>query len=230
MSARLDVSLRLSVGGSDGQDRFDLNLEFAEDVGVLAFFGPSGAGKTVALRALAGLIRPTSGHLLLEHETWVDVEAGQWVPPHDRGVGYVPQNGALFDHLSVLQNVCFGLTSPERRRPPDRVLELMERLGLGGLGQGAIHPLSGGERQRVALARALARAPRLLLLDEPMSALDEAARQVLRGLLRETIADLGIPTILVTHDAHEARALSQRVLLFERGQSGEVVAPETLGP
>jgi molybdate transport system ATP-binding protein len=229
MSARLDVSMTLSVGGRGGQDRFDLSLAFEEDVGVLAFFGPSGAGKTLALRALAGLLRPAEGHLTLEGETWADTATGTWVPPHSRGVGYVPQNGALFDHLTVLQNVCFGLRAQERRRPPARVLELMERLGLGGLGQGNIHRLSGGERQRVALARALARAPRLLLLDEPMSALDEAARQVLRRLLLETIADLGVPTILVTHDPHEARALAQSVLLFRRGESGDVVAPETLG-
>jgi len=213
VSARLDVSMRLCLG-----DRFELEFQLEQALGVLAFFGPSGSGKTLALRSLVGLIRPTEGTLRFDGELWVDTSSRSWVPPHLRRVGYVPQTSALFPHLSVRENVCFGLDAKSRRDPPGAVVELMERLDIRELASEQANELSGGERQRVALARALAREPNLLLLDEPMSAIDVAARQALRDHLSTTIADLQIPTVLVTHDPREAIALASEALVFERGR------------
>jgi molybdate transport system ATP-binding protein len=228
MSVFLDVSLRLDLQEQTSSGSFQLTLELQREVSVLAFFGPSGAGKTLALRALAGLIRPTHGTLSLDQQAWADTETGQWLPAHERRVGYVPQSSALFPHLTVLENVCFGLEAPERRAPPKRVHELIERMRLEALASSLPTRLSGGERQRVSLARALARSPRLLLLDEPMSALDDAARVQLQSLLRETIDDLAISTILVTHDPHEAASMAEDILLFERGRSDKIIAASDL--
>lgn len=228
MSVFLDVSLRLDLQEQTSSGSFQLTLELQREVSVLAFFGPSGAGKTLALRALAGLIRPTHGTLSLDQQIWADTETGQWLPAHERRVGYVPQSSALFPHLTVLENICFGLEAPERRAPPKRVHELIERMSLEALASSLPTRLSGGERQRVSLARALARSPRLLLLDEPMSALDDAARVQLQSLLRETIDDLAISTILVTHDPHEAVSMAEDILLFERGRSDKIIAASDL--
>jgi molybdate transport system ATP-binding protein len=228
MSVRLDVALRLELKEHSSGGSFQLTLELKREVSVLAFFGPSGAGKTLALRALAGLIRPTQGRLSLDEQVWADTETGQWLPAHERRVGYVPQSSALFPHLTILENICFGLEGPERRTPPKRVHELIERMRLESLASSLPTSLSGGERQRVSLARALARSPRLLLLDEPMSALDDAARLQMQRLLRETIDDLAISTILVTHDPHEAASVAEDVLLFERGRSDKIIASSDL--
>ncbi len=228
MSVLLDVSMRLELLEGRRAGSFELDLKLKREVDVLAFFGPSGAGKTLALRALAGLIRPAQGALLVDQHTWTNTETGQWLPPHERQVGYVPQSSALFPHLTVLENICFGLEGAERSAPPARVHELIERMNLEGLSSASPTSLSGGERQRVSLARALARSPRLLLLDEPMSALDGAARAHLRGLLRETIQDLAISTILVTHDPHEAASTADEILLFERGRSDRLITAEDL--
>ena len=228
MSVFLDVALRLELQEQTSRGSFELTLELQREISVLAFFGPSGAGKTLALRALAGLIRPTQGTLSLDEQTWADTQTGQWLPAHERRVGYVPQSSALFPHLTILENICFGLEGPERRTPPKRVHELIERMSLETLASSSPTSLSGGERQRVSLARALARSPRLLLLDEPMSALDGAARVQMQSLLRETIDDLAISTILVTHDPHEAASMAEDVLLFERGRSDKIIAASEL--
>ncbi len=230
MSVDLDIALaiRLEEGGLRPSFQLDLNLK--RSVRILAFFGPSGAGKTLALRTLAGLIRPTEGSIVVDGETWFDSATERWRPAHERRVGYVPQTSALFPHLTLLENVCFGLEPSARRSPPSHVHELMERMGLERLSGSSTRGLSGGERQRVALARALARAPKLLLLDEPMSALDEAARGELRVLLEETIEDLKISTILVTHDAQEAASLADEALLFERGRSAHLIPACDLQP
>ncbi len=228
MSVFLDVALRLELQEQTSRGSFELTLELQREISVLAFFGPSGAGKTLALRALAGLIRPTQGTLSLDEQTWADTQTGQWLPAHERRVGYVPQSSALFPHLTILENICFGLEGPERRTPPKRVHELIERMSLETLASSSPTRLSGGERQRVSLARALARSPRLLLLDEPMSALDGAARVQMQSLLRETIDDLAISTILVTHDPHEAASMAEDVLLFERGRSDKIIAASEL--
>jgi molybdate transport system ATP-binding protein len=192
-------------------------LEAPAASGVSVLFGASGAGKTTILRALAGLERPDHGTIAFDAETWCDAAVGLHLPPQQRRVGFLAQDYALFPHLSVADNVGYGLdgAAAERRR---RVAELVERFQLAGLEGRRPGELSGGQRQRVALARALARQPRLLLLDEPLSALDAPTREALRLELRRQLAALRIPTLLVTHDRGEALALGDRLAVVAGGR------------
>jgi molybdate transport system ATP-binding protein len=180
---------------------------------VTVLFGPSGCGKTTVLRCLAGLERPDEGHIRFGPETWFD--AGTFLAPQARDVGFLFQDYALFPHLSVAGNVGYGLPRAAR---PARVAELLSLLHLEGLAGRYPAQLSGGQQQRVALARAIARRPRLLLLDEPLSALDAPTREHLRGGLRRLLAALGTPTLMVTHDRLEVIALADRVLVMEQGR------------
>jgi molybdate transport system ATP-binding protein len=192
---------------------------------VTVLFGPSGSGKTTVLRCLAGLERPAQGFIRFGDETWFDAERGICLPPQHRDIGYVFQEYALFPHLTVARNLAYGLgglPAGERNR---RVAEMLDLLGLSGLGGRYPARLSGGERQRVALGRALVRRPRLLLLDEPLSALDAPTREQLRRELRRLLATLGVPALLVTHDRVEALALGDAVVVLDAGrvcQSGPV--------
>jgi molybdate transport system ATP-binding protein len=182
--------------------------------GVTVLFGPSGSGKTTLLRALAGLDRPDEGHIDFAGETWFDSARGRFTPPQARGVGLLFQDHALFPHLSVAGNVGYALAGPEKAA---RVAELAQRFGLTELLIRRPLQLSGGERQRVALARALAPRPRLLLLDEPLSALDGPTREVLRGELRQALEQAGVPAVVVTHDRTEALALGDRLTVLVEG-------------
>ena len=197
-------------------------LEVALEVGreTLALVGPSGAGKTSVLRAVAGLLRPDRGHIALGGEAWLDTACRIDLPPERRSVGLVFQEYALFPHLSVRANVAFGGRG--------RVDELLERFRISSLADARPDELSGGERQRVALARALARDPRVLLLDEPLSALDAHTRGTVRAELRELLRDLGLPTILVTHDFEDAAALADRVGVLVEGSVLQVAPPADL--
>jgi molybdate transport system ATP-binding protein len=188
--------------------RLEVGLELGRET--LALVGPSGAGKSSVLRAIAGLLRPERGLVALGRERWLDTERGVDVPPERRSVGLVFQEYALFPHLSVRGNVAFGGRG--------RVDELLERFRVSHLA--AVRPgeLSGGERQRVALARALAREPAVLLLDEPLSALDAHTRGVVRGELAELLAELRLPTLLVTHDFEDAAALAGRIGVTAAGR------------
>jgi len=196
-------------------------LTAASDSGVSVLFGASGAGKTTILRALAGLERPDRGSIAFDGEAWCDAAAGLHLPPQQRRVGFLAQDYALFPHLTAADNVGYGLdgAAAERRR---RVAELVERFQLGGLEARRPAELSGGQRQRVALARALARQPRLLLLDEPLSALDAPTREALRLELRHQLAALRLPTLLVTHDRGEALALGDRLAVVAGGRVRQV--------
>ena len=185
-----------------------------------ALVGPSGAGKTTVLRAVAGLLRPRSGRVALGDEVWLDTEAGVWLEPDRRSVGLVFQEYALFPHLSVAGNVGFGGRA--------RVSELLERFRIAHLAKAKPDDLSGGERQRVALARALAREPAVLLLDEPMSALDAHTRAGVRAELQELLRELGLPTILVTHDFEDAAALADRVGVIADGRILQLGPPDEL--
>lgn len=179
---------------------------------VTALLGPSGAGKTTVLRCLAGLERPDSGRIDFAGETWCDVAARRCLSPQARGVGFMFQEPALFPHLSVAANVGYGLrrlAPGERRRV---VADLLARLGLADLAARLPHELSGGEQRRVALARSLAPRPRLLLLDEPFSALDADLRSDVRSRLRDWLAAGSIPVVLVTHDRADADALADEVV------------------
>lgn len=208
---------------------FSLEIAWRVTAGeVVVLYGPSGVGKTTTLKAIAGLLRPQEGYLALGGETVFDSRTGRWVPPHHRKVGYVPQEMRLFPHLSVGDNIAFGLarwwSREERRR---RVAELVEAFSLEGLEARWPWQLSGGQQQRVSLARALAPRPRLLLLDEPLVALDAELRRQVRRELRQSVASWGIPVVLVTHDQEEALALGTRVIVLAEGRvaaEGEPVA------
>jgi len=189
----------------------------ADGFSVTVLFGPSGAGKTTLLRCLAGLERPESGTIRLGDDVWFDAGEGVCRGPQQRGIGYLFQDYALFPHLTVAANIGYGLSgvsAAERRRI---VGEAMDRYGLAGLQDRFPRQISGGQQQRVALARVLVRRPSLLLLDEPLSALDAVLREELRWELRRVLQDAGIPVILVTHDRVEAIALADQVAVMKDG-------------
>ena len=204
---------------------FGLELELELGRETVALVGPSGAGKTSVLRAIAGLLRPERGRIALDGDAWFDSEARIDVPPERRSVGLVFQEYALFPHMTVAENVAYG--------GPQRVDELLDLLGIAALRDARPGELSGGERQRVALARALARDPSVLLLDEPLAALDAHTRARVRAELGELLVRLRLPTLLVTHDFQDAAALAPRVgvlvegRLVQQGSPPELVASPT---
>lgn len=194
----------------------DLTLEVAGGER-LALVGPSGAGKSTICGALAGLVRPRAGRIECDGEVWFDATGGVDLAPERRRCGYLFQDHALFGHMSVWRNVAYALAGDraDRRR---RALELLERFGLGGLADASPAKLSGGERQRVALARALGSRPRLMLLDEPLSALDAATRGEAMRRLDSAISVAGVPALIVTHDFSEAAMLAGEIAVIERGR------------
>ncbi|HEY8966837.1 MAG TPA: ATP-binding cassette domain-containing protein [Candidatus Methylacidiphilales bacterium] len=185
--------------------------------GVTVLFGPSGAGKTTLLRCAAGLERPDAGAIRFGEETWSDADAGRFVPPRERRIGYVPQSYALFPHLTVAENIAYG-RFPGAAPQGASLDDTLAQLGLDGLGGRLPAELSGGQRQRVALGRALWPSPRLLLLDEPLSALDAPTRERLRGELRALLVARRIPTVLVTHDPREAAVLGDDLVVIDGGR------------
>ena len=197
-----------------------LTLELGAEVVALA--GPSGAGKTTVLRCVAGLTRPDAGTIRSNATTWFDHRAGVDVAPERRSVGYVPQQHALFPHLTVAENVAFGGASR------GEVAALLERFRMSGMARERPEHLSGGERQRVALARALARRPEVLLLDEPLAALDAHTRRIVRDELADELAGLGLPTLLVTHDTADATVLADRVAVLVDGTVRQLATPAQL--
>ena len=210
---RLDIDHRLRT--------VELALALDASAGeTVALVGPSGAGKSTVLRVVAGLLRPRRGNVALGDEVWLDTDTAVDVPPERRSVGLVFQDYALFPHLTVRRNVAFGGAA--------RVDELLERFRIAHLAAARPAQISGGERQRVALARALARAPRVLLLDEPLSALDAHTRATVRGELRDLLAELGLPTVLVTHDFEDASALADRVGVLVAGSLLQLAPPAQL--
>lgn len=186
---------------------------------VVAVLGPNGAGKSTILRSLAGLVALDAGHIRLDGQLLEDPAAGVRLPPEARRIGLVFQDHLLFPHLSVLDNVAFGprCRGGGRREARHRARTWLERLGLEELAERRPRRLSGGEAQRVALARALAGEPLLLLLDEPLSALDAATRPVVRSELRRHLAEHRGPTAVVTHDPIDALLLANRLVVLERG-------------
>jgi len=197
-------------------------LELALDVSrTVALVGPSGAGKTSALRVVAGLVQPERGHVSLDGEGWLDTARGLSLPPERRRVGLVFQDYALFPHLSVRGNVAFGAGA----RPVDA---LLERFRIGHLATAHPRELSGGERQRVAVARALARDPAVLLLDEPLAALDAHTKAEVRHELAELLRELALPALLVTHDYEDAAALADEVGVLVDGRLRQLGPPAEL--
>ncbi|HWD10035.1 MAG TPA: ABC transporter ATP-binding protein, partial [Actinomycetota bacterium] len=203
-------------------------LDLSVEAGLLtAVLGPSGSGKTTLLRVLAGFERADAGQLSIAGEC-VD-GGGRWVAPEKRRVGYVPQEGCLFPHLSVAANIGFGLAKgPGRRDRNRRVGELLELIGLDGMGERRPHELSGGQQQRVALARALAPRPRIVLLDEPFASLDTGLRATLRDDVREVLRAEGTTTVLVTHDQDEALSIADVVAVMRHGRIVQAGSPREL--
>jgi len=196
-----------------------------EDGEFFTLVGPSGCGKTTTLRLIAGLEEPTSGVVRIGGED------ASGVPPEDRDIGVVFQSYALFAHMTVRENVRYGLKfsrPPDGQTPDERVDELLELVDLPGMGDRDPDELSGGQQQRVALARALAPAPEVLLLDEPMSALDARLREQLRRQVKRIQAELGVTTVYVTHDQEEALAVSDRLAVMHDGHAEQVGTPQEI--
>ena len=213
--------VRCQVGNFLLENEWDV-----EPGSVLVLFGPSGTGKTMTLRAIAGLAAPQDGKIEVGGQVVYDHAAGAWLPPPLRRVGYMPQDYLLFPHLDIAGNIAFGLHNLDPVSRAHRVSQLVEALQLGGLERRRVWELSGGQRQRAALARAMAPRPAVLLLDEPFSALDMELRRTVRGELRAVLKAARVPVVLVTHDREEALALGDAVQVMEQGRtiaSGEPV-------
>ena len=193
---------------------------------VLILFGPSGSGKTTLLRCLAGLEWPEEGRIQFGSTTWVDGASNTRLSPQGRRIGYMAQDYALFPTHTVAGNIEYGLSDLPAAARLERVRELIALLQLQGLEQAKPAQLSGGQQQRVALARAIARRPQLLLLDEPLSALDAPTRSRLSGELRALLTQLHIPSVVVTHDWAEALTLGDMIAVMNAGQILQVGSPQ----
>ena len=218
MKLRVDIERRLW-----SRDReFHLHAQFTCERDVTVVFGASGSGKSVTLQAIAGLLRPDSGSILLGERALFDAAADVDVPVRDRRVGYVFQDYALFPHLTVEANVGFPFQPWWQRRLPtaavERVAAMLDLFEIGHLRASYPEQLSGGQRQRVALARALIREPELLLLDEPFSALDPLLRERMRHELLDLRGRFGVPLVVITHDPDDVAALADQVVVFRDGR------------
>jgi molybdate transport system ATP-binding protein len=207
----------------------ELDVAFEVSCGeCLAVAGPSGAGKTSVLRVVAGLLAPERGRVEVDGDAWLDTEAGVDVEPERRRCGYLFQEYALFPHLRAWQNVAYPLRGIPRRERRERAVALLERFGMGDLAEARPRTLSGGERQRVALARALARRPDVLLLDEPLAALDARTRAGAARELGAVLREVEVPALLVTHDFAEAAQLGHRVGVIDAGRVVQEGTPSEL--
>ena len=213
----VDVAKRVVAQGR----AFDLAVQFRVDAHRLALFGPSGSGKSLTLQVLAGLVRPDRGRIVIDHEVWLDRSRNVELPARARCVGYVFQDYALFPHRTVQQNVAAVLArwyprslTPTERRDIDALLEMF---ALTDIRHSYPVQLSGGQRQRTALARAVATRPRLLLLDEPFSALDSELRLRLRADLLDVQRRFGIPIVLISHDPDDLAQCADSVVVLHKG-------------
>ena len=209
------VQVRMRVGAL----QLEVDLEGGD--APVALIGPNGSGKTTLLRTIAGAYRPDAGVISIDGEDLFDSATGIDLPPEARRVGYVPQGYGLFPHLSVLDNVAFGWMAKTPRPTRDErrmhATHLVERVDCVHLADRSPAGLSGGEQQRVALARALAVEPRMLLLDEPLAALDARARRVVRNYLADHLSERSVPALVVSHDLRDVRALGGPVYVIEGG-------------
>jgi len=213
-----DVVQPLSVRAFLKQGDFTLDVAFEGGSGLTALFGPSGAGKTTVLNLIAGVQRPETGRIVVADRTLLDTDAGIYIPAHRRRVGVVFQDAQLFPHLTVDQNIRFGrwFTPPEEGALPNGLV--VDVLGVADLLERRPAKLSGGEKQRVALARALLSSPQILLMDEPLSGLDDARRSEIMALIERVRDEFAIPIVYVTHTRDEVRRLASRVVQMEAGR------------
>lgn len=215
----IDIKKRLDTADGPLDACFDLSVNDGE---FLTLFGASGAGKTTLLRCIAGLERPDGGNIEVDGEIWFDSAQKINLPPQKRSVGFVFQDYALFPAMSVRKNLLFAAENDEQRRYVDTLLEMVE---LTALADRLPATLSGGQKQRVALARALVRHPKILLLDEPLSALDPAMRSKLQNELALIHKELGVTTLLVSHDIAETVKLADRLASVKAGHIEQVCLP-----
>lgn len=202
----------------------DVSWEIGNEIGVL--FGFSGSGKSVTLQMIAGLLRPDTGHIAANGTVYFDRAAGIDIAPQHRSLGYVFQDLALFPHMTARENILYGAKGVNTRERTDRLENLLDKFRLPDVAHRRPAELSGGQKQRVAFARALIRRPDVLLLDEPFSALDTPLRIEMRDFLKEIHRDFAVPTVLVTHDAVEAAAVGDRILVYTDGTIVQSGIPE----
>jgi molybdate transport system ATP-binding protein len=208
----LEVSAETRLGD------FALDASFKSDSRVTAIFGPSGSGKTSVLNVVAGLLHPRRGRAAVDGVVLLDTEAGIFLPPHRRRIGYVFQDGRLFPHLSVKSNLLYGRVFARPEREHALFEEVVDLLDLGSLLRRGTSALSGGEKQRVAIGRALLSSPQLLLLDEPLSSLDERRKQEVMPFLAKLRDQARMPIVYVSHVFSEIERLAGTVVLMDEGQ------------
>jgi molybdate transport system ATP-binding protein len=213
------VTSALKVAVTRRIGEFDLDVAFTVESGISVLFGPSGAGKSLTLSLVAGLLRPDTGIVEINGREVTDCARHLYVSTQDRRIGMVFQDGLLLPHRTVLDNVALAVRQAKGRKARRAIARSwLERVGAEAFAERRPHSLSGGQRQRVALARGLAGDPALVLLDEPLSALDAEVRRELRSLIREVIISSGIPAVLVTHDSEEADELGDVVIAYKEGR------------
>lgn len=224
----IEVRIRKQYPAGPDSAAFSLDLEFGSSAGVTALFGPSGAGKTLALDCIAGFVRPDDGRILLDDQILFDGDTGVHVAPRARRCGYVFQNYALFPHMTLRQNLEFAVERTPRLGRRRKVAEMLEKFHLSDVAGRRPYQLSGGQKQRCSIARALIGVPRVLLLDEPARGLDAPLRAELYSVLRQVRQEFGTPILLVTHDADECFALADEMIVLREGHAVQSGSPRVI--
>ncbi|MBF0539920.1 MAG: ATP-binding cassette domain-containing protein [Nitrospirae bacterium] len=214
-----EVSLRKKIND------FTLDIKWQLDNVMAVLFGLSGAGKSMTLQLIAGLMKPDNGQIMLNKTVYFDSLTGINLPPQKRHLGYVFQTLALFPHMTVLQNIVYGAPNLQKKEKMNIANEMMDKFKLNGLKDRYPDQISGGQKQRVAFARALIRQPQALMLDEPFSALDRPLRLEMRRFLIDVRDKFNIPILFVTHDFEEAASISEKIIVYEHGKIAQIGSP-----